>query len=326
MLDLLGWWAFAGFARFVRLLPLRVALAFGAGLGRLLYALGGGRRRLVLRNLAQAFPEKPDAERRAIARRALANLGRTLVEVLRLPDLTEEDVRARIRVEGHDTFELLRRTGKGALALSAHFGNFEYISVALNRLGLIQCHLIGRRVKNARIDAALKALRACHGVDTIANKKTFHDILERLRQGCGIGVVLDQNMKRSMGIFVDFFGKPASTTPGLALLAERSRGTPVVSIFAVRESAWREGGDPAKHVIVLNPPIPWLEGATHEETLRLNTQRYTAVIEEWVRRYPDQWFWLHDRWRTQPPAPREAAPAPVSAAAAAAAPEAGAAP
>ncbi len=295
-----GWVAFWSFQRLVRALPLRAALALGAALGRLAYFLLGPRRRLVLANLTQAFPERPEAERRAIARRSLENLGRTLVEVLRLPDFTEDDARRRIHVVGEENIAWIHANGKGTLALSAHFGNFEYISVGLNRLGLIRCHLIGRKIKNDRIDLAIRALRAAHGVETIPNKKSFRYIIEKLKEGCGIGVVLDQNMKRSMGIFVDFFGRAASTTPGLALLAERS-GSPVVPVFAVRESAWRRGGDPANHVIVVGPPIPWEARGDQQEALRANTQRYTKIIEEWVRRYPDQWFWLHDRWKTRPP-------------------------
>lgn len=308
MLDRLAYLAFAGFAYFVRALPLRAALALGAAIGRVVYSFGGRRRRVLLSNLAHAFPEKPDAERRAIAKSSCRNLGRTFVEVLRLPDLTEAQARARIRVEGHDTVDAVRANGKGALALSAHFGNFEYISVGMNRLGPFRCHLIGRRIKNRLVDRAIQDLRLAHGVETIPNKRSLSGIFEKLKRGEGIGVVLDQNMKRKVAVFVDFFGRLASTTPGLAVLAERS-GAPVVPIFAVRESAWRPGGDPAKHVIAVEPPIPWEAAATREEAVRLNTQRYTKVIEDWVRRFPDQWFWLHDRWRTQPLP--EAAPAPV---------------
>jgi KDO2-lipid IV(A) lauroyltransferase len=299
MLDRLAYLGFAAFARFVRLLPLGMALALGAGIGRLMYTFVGRRRRVLTANLARAFPEKSEAERLVIAKASCRNLGRTLIEVLRLPDLTEADARERIRFEGAENFDTLRAVGKGALALSAHFGNFEYISVGANRLGLFRSHLIGRRIKNPYVDRAIQDLRRAHGVDTIPNKRSTPEILARLKRGEGIGVVLDQNMKRKVAVFVDFFGHSASTTPGLAVLAERS-GAPVVPVFAVRESAWQAGGSAARHVITLGPPIPWEEHANHEEAVRLNTQRYTHVIEEWVRRFPDQWFWLHDRWRTQP--------------------------
>jgi KDO2-lipid IV(A) lauroyltransferase len=299
VLESLAYAFFWLFSRLVRALPLERALALGAGVGRLILFGVGRRRRLVLENLRLSFPEKTESERRAIARRSVENLGRTLVEVLRLPDFTEEDARHRIRVEGLDTAAWLRKNGKGALALSAHFGNFEYIAVGLNRLGIFRCHLIGRPIRNRGIDRAIRSCRAAHGVETIPNRRSVPAILDKLRRGEGIGVVLDQNMKRSMGIFVDFFGRPASTTPGLAVLAHRS-GAPVVPVFAVRESAWRPGGDPANHVISIGRPIPWEARGDLQEALRVNTQAYTRVIEDWVRRFPDQWFWLHDRWRTKP--------------------------
>jgi KDO2-lipid IV(A) lauroyltransferase len=299
VLDLLAYWGFAAFARFVRLLPLGVALAFGAAVGRLMLVFVPKRRRLMLENLALAFPGKSEAERKAIARGCAADLGRTLMEVLRLPDLTEAEARERVRVENAAVFGTFDRIGKGALCVSAHFGNFEYIAAGVNRLGLYKCHLIGRKIKNARVDAAIRGLRASQGVDTILNKRSTPEILSRLKQNQGIGVVLDQNMKRKVGIFVDFFGRPACTTPGLAVLAERS-GAPVISAFIVRESAYQAGGDPRKHVLVLSDPIPWEPNDDRAQAIRVNTQRYTQVIEDWVRRYPTQWFWLHDRWKTQP--------------------------
>jgi KDO2-lipid IV(A) lauroyltransferase len=322
MVDRLSFAAFSVFARLIRLLPLRTALAVGAGIGRLLWIVVGRRRRIMLANLGRAFPEKSEDERKAIAVASLENLGRTFVEIARLADTTEAEMRERIRFDHSERLERYRAAGIGPLALSAHFGNFEYIAAGANTLGLIPSELIGRKIKNRYFDEWLKSNRLAHKVGTIPNKKSMGLIVEKLKQGIGIGVVLDQNMKRKVGIFVDFFGHPASTTPGLALLAQKS-GAPVIPVFAVRESSLRPGGDPARHVIFIGEEIPWQDAPDEAERIRVNTQNYTRIIEDWVRRYPDQWFWLHDRWRTQP-LPEDAAP-PATAAAGGAAEAGGAA-
>jgi len=279
--------------RLVRRLPEGVSLAIGAAAGHVGYYLLHRRRRIALRNLAIAFGrEKGPRERRRIARAAFRNAGLVAVDLARLPLLTLERARAKIRIDGLDRIAAVRERGLGVLALSAHLGSFELIAAGINRLGLLRCSLVGKRVRNERLDRIVVSLRETCGVASIPPEGAIREVLRRVRRNEAVGFVLDQNFRH--GVFVNFFGVPARTAQGLAFLARRS-GAPVVPFFAVRDARdWR------RHTIHVGPEIPYERGATDEEEALLNTQRYTSAIEAFVRRFPEQWFWAHDRFRSRP--------------------------
>lgn len=281
---------------FLRVLPLEVALELGATVGRVGAYFLPKRRRTGLENLALAFPDEPPAERARILRLSFENMARGVVELLRFPGLRRREIRRLVQVEGREHFDRFRAAnpGTGVLALSAHLGNFELISATFNAIEMIPSSLIGRKIRPEAVDAFICGLRASQGVRTIPNKDATREIAQRLARGEGIGVVLDQNMKRGTGVFVPFFGKPASTTPGLAVFARRA-DVPVFPVFMERV------GVCGRHRLRILPPLAWDDcGGDKRKALVANTAHYTKVIEDAVRRTPTEWFWFHQRWRTQP--------------------------
>ncbi|MBI3725443.1 lysophospholipid acyltransferase family protein [bacterium] len=293
---------FSGVASFVRVLPLEVALELGALIGTACSYVLFSRRRTARENLAVAFPDMSPRDRSRILRRSFANMGRMVVEFVRFPSTPRSELARLVAIEGKEHFDRFRAQNRGGvLALSAHLGNFEMISAVFNAIDMIPSSLIGRKVRPEAVDRIVCGLRLSHGVATIPNKDAVRDVNARLARGEGIGVVLDQNMKRGTGIFVPFFGKPASTTPGLAVMARRSKA-PVFPVFMERR------GTEGRHLLRILPPLVWDESADRKGALVSNTALYTKVIEDAVRRNPEEWFWFHRRWRTQP-YPDDLAPA-----------------
>lgn len=298
----------AGFglaAGFLRILPADVALELGATVGSVCSVLLLSRRKTARENLSLALPERSDAERARILRRSFENVGRTFVEFLRFPALSKQQLAALVRIEGKEHFDRFRaeQPTRGVLALSAHLGNFEMISAVFNAIDMIPSSLIGRKIKPEAVDEIVCGLRMSQGVATIANKESVREVMQRVARGEGVGVVLDQNMRRGHGVHVPFFGKPASTTLGLAVLARRT-DAPVFPVFMERL------GVVGRHRLVISPPLAWDEaGGDKKGALVKNTALYTRVIEDAVRRRPEEWFWFHRRWRTQPLPGDESAPA-----------------
>jgi KDO2-lipid IV(A) lauroyltransferase len=288
--------AFRLFAGFLAVLPEDVALELAAAVAGVAAHVLRDRRRTASENLALAFPEKSEAERRRILALSFRNVGRTFVEFIRFPSRSRRAIAASVRIEGKEHFDRFRAADpdQGVLALSAHLGNFELISAVFNAIDMIPSSLIGRKIKPDAVDRIVCGLRMSHGVATIANKESVREVILRVGQGEGVGVVLDQNMRRGHGVYVPFFGKPASTTLGLAVLARRT-GAPVFPVFMERV------GVLGRHVLRIAPPLVWDDASGDKRgALIANTALYTKVIEDAVRRNPEEWFWVHRRWRTQP--------------------------
>ncbi len=296
---------FGLFAGFLRVLPADVALELGAATGGLCAFLMPKRRRTARENLELAFPEKSPSERARILRRSFENVGRTFVEFIRFPAMSRRHVASAVEIVGKEHFDRFRAADAkgGVLALSAHLGNFELISAVFNAIDMIPSSLIGRKIKPEAVDELVCGLRMSQGVATIANKESVRDVMARVARGEGVGVVLDQNMRRGHGVYVPFFSKPASTTLGLAVLARRT-GAPVFPVFMERV------GVLGRHRLTISPPLAWDDAKGDKKAaLVANTALYTKVIEDAVRRRPEEWFWFHRRWRTQPlPGDGDAAP------------------
>jgi KDO2-lipid IV(A) lauroyltransferase len=181
-----------------------------------------------------------------------------------------------------------------ALMLTAHLGNWEYLSAA-HRIAGYPLAVVVRPLDAPVLQALADTMRRKTGVEIIDKRGALRPVLEALRRGRMIGILLDQNTSRREGVFVPFFGRAASTSRSMALLALRTR-TPIVPIFIRREG-------PGRHRVVIEPPVP-VPASTNdmEEAVVELTARCTAVIERAVRQTPEQWLWVHDRWRTRPPA------------------------
>jgi len=275
-------------------MPLRLALRLGARLGTLWYLVDARNRRIALFNLGIAFPERSDRERRRIFRASCRNLGRVVVEFCHLRRLQPEQLADIVRFADRAAWErAIERAGQtGVIILTAHFGNFELLAYLHGLLGH-PVTLVHRPMHNPLFDAAITAIRGAAGTRLIKKKAAAKEALRALKQHAILVIPSDQNQTRSFGVFVDFFGLSACTTPGAVRLGMLT-GAPVLPVFLVRED---EG---PRHRIEVLPEVTLVSTGDREADIRANTQRCTAVIEDMIRRYPEQWIWFHKRWNTRP--------------------------
>ncbi len=275
-------------------MPLAIAVRVGALLGALGYLIDVPHRRVGMRNLALAFPEKPLAERRRILRRSFQNLGRMAVELAHLPRLSAPELERMVRFEDEQWWReaIAWERPTGVLILSGHFGNWELLVFAHGMRGH-PVHLVHRAIANRRIDRWLQELRARAGTHMIRKSAAAGAVLHALHARGLLVLPIDQNSTRRLGVFVDFFGEPASTNSGMARIALRA-DAPIVPVFIVRE------GGSARHRVHVLPIMEVERTGDSMADIRGNTQRFTAVFEDMVRRYPDHWLWMHKRWKTRP--------------------------
>ena len=273
-------------------IPLKVRIWLMEGLGQLLFTIDGRHRRIAQRNLALAFGEKTDGERTRIARSAFRNIGRVMAEFSFTPRLNEGNVAQYVFFEGGENFHRAREKGKGVLFLTAHFGNWEWMAAAFPIWFRCPAHVIVRPLDSRLLDGIVERLRTCTGNRTVPKEKSMGRILRLLRQGELVGVLLDQNVSWQEGVFVNFFGEPACTNAGLALLALKT-GASVLPVFNIRQADGR-------YRAVIGPEVPVIKTGDKDADVEKNTELFTSVIERYVREYPDHWFWLHQRWKTRP--------------------------
>ncbi len=281
-----------GVLTFLGWLPHRVGRMAGAALAALCYFFWPRLRRVGLFNLRLAFPEWEERRRRQTLFGLFQNFGRMLADFSQFPRLTRANIEQLIVYDGFEHFERARALGKGVLFLTAHFGNWELSSFAHGLYGF-PCHFVVRELDNPLIGGLINRYRSLSGGRAIAKRDFAFQALRAFRRGEAVGVLMDQNMLESDGIFVDFFGRPASTTPGPARLA-RKTGVPIVLglvIYDREQDKYRLRFD----------PVRWIPADDPDEEIRINTQNFARLIEEAVRRNPDHWLWVHKRWKTRPP-------------------------
>lgn len=251
------------------------------------------RRRHLLAHLTTAFPAQSPAERRDLLHRVYRHFGLLLWELGRVPCMTESEFEETVAIEGMEVAREVMAQGKGCLVLAGHMGNWELTLAAGARRGW-PVDVVVKRIKTELGQHAATRLRAAHGVGLIPARNSVREILRSLRKNRAVVIVLDQNMSEVDGVFVPFFGRPACTMPALALLALRTRA-PVVPMTLYREPNLRN------HRLIIGPPIPWEDwGESRNDAILHNTARYTKVLEDTIREHPDQWIWMHRRWKTFP--------------------------
>lgn len=285
---------FMGLFSFFRFLPLPIAFRVGELIGWLLYTCDRAHRRAGLINLALAFPEKSEAERRAILRQSMLNLGRLLAEFCHLSEVTKDNIDERVQLANPEQWRALVNTCKesGALILTGHFGNWELLAHAHACYGF-PVHIIHRRLRNPLIDNLIVQERERCGNKVIRKTTAGIEVFRAIRQKAFVVAAVDQNASGRMGVFVPFFSRLASTSSGLAGLALAS-GVPVVPAFLVREqNSWR-------HRIEILPPVEPVRTGDQETDLRETTAKFTAVFQQIVEQYPDHWLWIHKRWKRRP--------------------------
>ncbi len=274
-------------------LPRRMAYWMGPRFGDLAYALLAERRGVTLQNLALAFgEEKTPQERKRIARAVFRNLGRHLVDFAHLRRLTAERFAQVCTIEGLDRVRELLSHGNGLLVLSAHFGSWELVPASALSLD-IPLQVIVRPPDHPVLRRLAEVYRRCCGYRSIPKQQALAESVHALRRGAMVAVLMDQSSLRREAVEVEFFGIKAFTSVGPALIALRSR-CPVVSAFLVREP------QPGRHRLIISDEIPVIRTGHLRRDIEDNTRRFNRIIETYVRRYPDHWFWLHRRWKQRP--------------------------
>jgi KDO2-lipid IV(A) lauroyltransferase len=273
-------------------LPRPVAITTGRALARAAYLIGWKLRRIGDLNLKMAFPEMSRGERKRLLRDSIVNLGRHLGEFSRFSSVTPESLRQTIDCEGLENLDAARAGGHGVILITAHLGAWEMINFALSAFGYPFDFLV-RRIENPAIERLIEETRTRFGNSTIDKRGAARSMLTTLRTGGILGVMVDINVVRDKGIFVDFFGVPASTTFMAAKLALRT-GATIVPVFA----PWEER--PRRFVISIGTPLTIERSGDEREDIRRLTSKFTKIVEDCVRRHPDQWLWIHKRWRTRP--------------------------
>jgi len=280
------------FIKLLGILPRPLARAVGISLGRIFYLLHFRLRRVGMRNLALAFPEKSAAERARILRGEFTSLGRQLAELCQFPRYTRENVEQVVVYDGFENYERARARGKGVLFLTAHFGGWE-LSAFAHSLHGHWMHIVMRPMDNVYLNRLILQYRTMHGNKTVDKDDFVRGLLSAMKAGEVVGILMDTNMTPPQGVFVDFFGIPACTASGLARIALRTDAA-VIPGFTIWDSAL------GKYRLRFDPAVELVRTGELEADIVANTQKFTKIIEEYVRKYPEQWLWVHRRWKTRP--------------------------
>ena len=278
-----------GIVGLLRGVSLDRARAMGRRLGGLVFAVDAKHRAIALENLRRAFPEKDDAWRLATARRSMENLVENFFEFFHLSDKDKETVLGRVCTTGIENIDEAGLRDKGYLYLTGHCGNWEVIALAYTARGFLSS-AVARPLDNPWLNDLIDGMRSRFGGKIISKRNGMRQIIRATASGECIGILLDQNVDRKEGVFVDFFGEPACTNKGLALLARK--GYAVVPGFAHR------CGD--LHQVTIGKPLPVARTDDEERDIVENTALFTKTIEDHIRQHPEEWLWFHRRWKTRP--------------------------
>ena len=292
--DRIAFYAMAGLVHVLSLIPDFLLYPLGLVGGLVGYWVDRRHIPIGMKNLAIAFPELSETERRRILRASYINIGRGGAEIVRLGGFFYQRLRRRVV---YDRFAYwgevaARYPGRGLIILSAHFGNFELFAPAHAMHGF-QINLVHHTQRFLAGDALITFVRERAGVEILRKHAAARAVLKALRRGETVGIPFDQNAKRSEAVFVPFFNEPAATAGGLARLVAIS-GAPVVPAFIVREPNMRS------HRIEIQDEVPIQRSGDAQADIEENTRRFVKVIENMVRRYPEQFLWTHRRYRTRP--------------------------
>ena len=292
MRENLEYWLVVAVARSLGWMPRGVARLLGGMLAFVVYWLFGRLRRVGVRNLELALPELSIEARRKILRRVYIHLGWQLVEFCRMTGYTVENTRDWLRTEGLEHYLAAQAHGKGVLVIPGHLGAWELSSFYHSLMGYPMGMVI-RRLDNRRLDAYVNGIRCMHGNHVLHKDDFGRGLLTAMRSGGTVGILMDTNMTPPQGAFVRFFGIEACTATGLAHVA-RKTGAAVLPGFMVWEPAER------RYVLHFGAEVAIPHSEDIAADILKGTELCTNAIESWIRRYPDQWLWIHRRWKTRP--------------------------
>jgi Kdo2-lipid IVA lauroyltransferase/acyltransferase len=280
-------------ASLLRWLPRPVVRAFCILVALLFYTVHRRLRQVGMRNLDLAFPAKSRKEKQKILRGLFVSLGMQLAEFMLFPRYTKRNVSRIVIYEGFENFANAQARGKGVLFLTAHMGGWEISSFAHSLYGH-PMNIVVRPLDNPMLDAMVDRYRTLHGNRTFSKQDYARGLLKALKKGEVIGILMDTNMTPPQGAFVDFFGVPACTATGIARVALHTDAA-VVPAFCLWDSKLH------KFKICFEPALKLVRSGDDEADALNNTAMFTREIERYVRKYPDQWLWVHRRWKTRPP-------------------------
>jgi Kdo2-lipid IVA lauroyltransferase/acyltransferase len=280
LLWLLGW------------VPHHVARLLCQGLAWTSYWLWPRLRRVGLFNLSLAYPQWSSRQRRRVLLGNFRSLGRMLADFASFPRWNRGNIEQLIVYDGFENYAEAKKKGKGVLFLTAHFGNWELSSFAHGLYGH-PLNFVVRQMDNPLLDALINRYRCLSGGRAIYKHESARETLRALHRGEAVGILMDQNMLPGEGVFVDFFGRLACTTTGPARIARKTGAAVVLGLVIWDESL--------KKYRLRFEPVEWIKREDPEEEIVVSTANFTRLIEEYVRRYPDQWLWVHRRWKTRPP-------------------------
>lgn len=274
----------------VYLMPLSMGRVIAKLLSRIAFFLVPKYRNITIDNLRSAFPDKSEAEINKIAIKVFENLGKVAVELVNFPKINKSNIDKLVRMDNAHILDEEYKKGKGIVLLTAHFGNWEMLALTL-RVKDCPGYAIGRRIYFHKYDEYLNRLRRVNDVNIIYRDESLRKVLKILKANNIMGVLADQDVDSVEGIFVNFFGRPTYTPVGPAVLSMVS-GAAIVPAFIVREGS--------KQVLKVEKPIERVDTGNREADIATITQKWSDVVESYIRKYPDHWVWMHRRWKTRP--------------------------
>jgi KDO2-lipid IV(A) lauroyltransferase len=279
-------------ASFISLLfPIKINRFIGRRMGECAFFLVSAQRRKTVDNLRIAFgSEKSAREIRNIARGVFRNLGENLFEMLNSSKFTSRNIDRYVRIKGLDIVEKALSQKRGFIVLSAHFGNWELLAGYFG-LKKYPVNVLARPLRYEKYDKWVNDLRKGMGVNVIMRDESARTILRFLKDGQSIAILADQDISSLDGVFVDFFGRQAFT-PSAPVILALATAVPIIPMFIVRE---KDG-----HTIYVEEPIELDITGNKDTDIKVNTQKWSKVIESYIRKYPSQWVWVHERWKTEP--------------------------
>ncbi|MBE9535668.1 MAG: lysophospholipid acyltransferase family protein [Proteobacteria bacterium] len=268
-------------------MPFALAVKAGRTLGALLYRLSGKRVTMAENNIARAL-DLDKAEAAGIIKKAFTNVGITLAEFVNLPQLDRSFFEERVAIEGEENLIDAQADGKGVLLLGAHIGNWEVLGACLQyKFGNVS--VIYRKTKNIYVDNFINSIRTYPGTETIPHRNSIRKVMSNLKKKGMVGILLDQHAIPEDAVVVDFFNRPAATNYGLAIIALKT-GAPVVPVFVIRDGL-------GSYKCIYEKPIRPAKSDDRDKNIRDATSAFNTALEKIIRAYPEQWFWVHNRWK-----------------------------
>ena len=270
-------------------LPRKLALSIGVYLATAIFWFSHRQKDRACKHLKQSLGiEYPAAEQ--LVRRSFRNTGKNLMEFMQLPRMSPETIHQLVTFEGREHIDRALDQGRGAIILTAHFGNWELLGASILANGYT-IRGITRQLRSKRLDAIVSSYREKVGWQGIDRDRSIREVLRCLKRNELIAILADVDT-RTQGIFVDFFGRPAYTPYSPVAFALKT-GAAILPTFIIRQPD-------DSHRAVVEAPLLLQQGGEKEQDLLVNTQRFTKIIESYIRRYPEQWIWMHERWKTKP--------------------------